>query len=217
MAVDGVVFATATANSLELQKAVKHNRPLVLINRDVEGVECDRVMSENQAGGALVADFLHDNGRTQAAIVMGNPQATTSRDRTQGFLDRMRELGYSVPAHWRLNCDFSHDHSFDITRRLLSNPQRPSVIFCVNDNMAFGAIDARRELELSPSECWIVGYDDVALASWPSFDLTTIRQPSREMAAAGARLLVDRVNNPSASPRTVLFPSALVERGSTPR
>ena len=216
-AVDGVVFATATARSPELHEAVKRNRPIVLINRDVEGVECDRVISENLVGGATVADYLVAHGRTRAAMISGNQLATTSRDRTSGFLDRMRELGHEVPEEWQLNGGFSHDLAEDITRGLLSGDgPRPEALFCVNDQMAFGALDALRALGVSTSECWVIGYDDVEIASWPSFDLTTIRQPSREMAAEGARLLINRLKHPDTPPRTITFPCELRERGSTP-
>lgn len=213
--VDGVVFATATASSPELQEAVKRNRPIVLINRDVEGVECDRVVSENRIGGAAVADYLVQHGRTDAAIIMGDENATTSRDRAAGFLDRMRELGHDVPQSLRFNGDFSHDRAFEITHQLLSGA-RPSAIFCVNDNMAFGAIDALRDLSIDASSCWVVGYDDVEVSSWPSFNLTTIRQPSRAMAAEGAKLLINRIKHPETPPRTITFPCELRERGSTP-
>jgi LacI family transcriptional regulator len=213
--VDGVIFTTATARSPELQEAIRRNRPLVLINRDVEGVECDRVLSENRDGGASVADHLHEHGRTDAAIIMGEADATTSRDRAAGFLERMQELGHEVPDHLRFGGEFSHDLAASITRELLTGEHRPSAIFCVNDNMAFGALDALRELEIPNSECWIIGYDDVEIASWASFDLTTIRQPSREMAAEGARLLINRVNHPETPPRTVSVPCELIERGST--
>ncbi|MCL2470175.1 MAG: LacI family DNA-binding transcriptional regulator [Propionibacteriaceae bacterium] len=216
-AVDGVVFTTATARSPELQVAVKGHVPLVLINRHVEGVECDRVLSENRSGGAAVADYLHSNGHTDAAIIMGDPNATTSRDRTAGFLDRMQELGHPVPQRLRFSGEFSHDIALHVTQSLLARKRRPSAIFCVNDNMAFGALDAMRALKMTAADCWVIGYDDVEMAAWPSFDLTTIRQPSREMAAEGARLIIERVRNPESPPRTIHFPWTLIERGSTSR
>ena len=55
------------------------------------------------------------------------------------------------------------------------------------------------------------------MASWDSFSLTTVRQPSREMARVGARLLVDRIHSPGAVPRRVNFPCQLIVRGSTER
>lgn len=215
-AVDGVVFLAVTASSIELQAAVERGSPLVLINRIVDDLECDRVSSDNLAGGTQVADFLVEHGRTAAAFLSGGDAASTSRDRGRGFLDRMSELGHPVPEHMRAVAAFSHDQAAQATRRLLTRSPRPTAIFCANDNMAFGALDTIRELGMTPEDCWVVGYDDVAMASWSSLSLTTVRQPSREMAAAGARLLLQRLEDPQRPPEHLRFPCALIVRDSTP-
>lgn len=215
-AVDGVIFTTATGESVELQVALEKHSPLVLINRVVEGLDCDQVTSDNVSGGAAVADHLVRHGRTRAAFIGGTWGASTSRDRERGFLDRMRELGHPVPAELRFRADFSHELSAGVTARLLEQEQPPEAVFCANDYMAFGALDALRSAGLSaPEDCWVIGYDDVDMASWPSFDLTTVRQPSREMARVGAKMLLDRIAAPGMPPQRRTFPCRLVVRGST--
>lgn len=215
-AVDGVAFASATLRSVELHAAIDRGRPIVLINRDVEKFNCDKVIGENMAGGIAVADHLISHGRVHAALIEGDPEASTSRDRVDGFLNRMAELGHPVPDHFRLTGSYSHDASAQATRRLLEQTNRPDAIFCVNDNMAFGAIDTLRDFGLDSADCWIIGYDDIAMASWKSFDLTTVRQPTREMARMGAKLLMERISDPTTVPRVVRYPSQLIVRGSTP-
>ncbi|MDQ4214981.1 LacI family DNA-binding transcriptional regulator [Microbacterium capsulatum] len=215
-AVDGVVFTTATADSPELQAAVGRGLPLLLINREVDGLDCDRVTGENTAGGTLVADFLVGRGRTDVAIIAGSHAATTSRQRTEAFFARMAELGHPVPEHLRFDGKFSHDLAAEITRRLMSRAERPRAIFCLNDYMAFGALDALRDLGIGPEECWVIGYDDVDMASWASYDLTTVRQSSHEMATAGAAMLMERLADPHRLAQALRFPSTLIERGSTP-
>lgn len=214
-AVDGVVFTTATEESLELQAAVEQNSPIVLINRIVEGLNCDQVASENAAGGAAVADYLLAHGRTGVALISGTETASTSRDRCAGFLNRMNDHGHPVPAHLQLRGDFSHDRAAQIVDALLQQNPRPTAVFCVNDYMAFGALDALRKNRLSaPDDCWVIGYDDVEMASWESFGLTTVRQPSREMARVGAQLLLDRLQTPDLPVQKVQFPGRLVHRRS---
>lgn len=215
-AVDGVIFTTATGESVELQVALEKQSPLVLINRVVGGLDCDQVTSDNVSGGAAVAEYLVRHGRTRAAFIGGTPGASTSRDRGRGFLDRMRELGHPVPAELEFRADYSHELSAGITAGLLAREHPPEAVFCANDYMAFGVLDALRSAGLSaPDDCWVIGYDDVDMASWPSFDLTTVRQPSREMARVGARMLLDRLAGPDAPPQRRTFPCELVVRGST--
>ena len=215
-AVDGVIFTTATGETVELQVAVEKQSPIVLINRVVEGLDADQVVSDNVAGGAAVADYLHQNGRTRAAYIGGLSGASTSRDRARGFLERMQHLGHPVPEDLRFHADFSHDASQHVTSRLLGRADPPEAVFCANDYMAFGALDALRSRGLSaPGDCWVIGYDDVDMASWPSFDLTTVRQPSREMARAGARMLLERLADPARPAQQRSFPCKLIVRGST--
>lgn len=215
-AVDGVIFTTATEDSVELQAAVERNSPIVLINRVVEGLDCDQVTSSNFSGGAAVADYLLSHGRSPVAFIGGPEKASTSRDRGLGFLRRMAESGNPVPGTLQFHGEFSHDLSAEIMSRLLLLPERPQAVFCGNDYMAFGAIDALRASRLAtPEDCWVIGYDDVEMASWESFSLTTVRQPSREMARAGVQLLSDRIHSPGLPSRRVNFPYQLVVRDST--
>jgi LacI family transcriptional regulator len=215
-AVDGVIFTTATGTTVELQVALEKKSPIVLINRAVEGFAADQVVSDNVAGGATVADYLCTHGRIRVAFIGGLPDASTSRDRGRGFLERMQQLGHPVPEELRFQADFSHDLAQHVSGKLLDRAERPEAIFCANDYMAFGALDALRRRGLSaPRDCWVIGYDDVDMASWPSFDLTTVRQPSRDMARAGATMLLDRLATPSLPPQHQRFPCKLIVRGST--
>jgi LacI family transcriptional regulator len=214
-AVDGVIFTTATADSVELQAAIERARPIVLINRIIEGLVCDQVVSDNVGGGAAVADYLVRYGMTRAAFIGGTENASTSRDRGRGFLQRMQDLGYPVPEHFRFRGGFDYGVSAQIMERLLSRADSPQAVFCANDFMAFGVLDTLRRGRREGGEPWVIGYDDVDMAAWSSFNLTTVRQPSRDMARAGVQLLLERLKDPSAQPRKIDFPSELIVRGST--
>lgn len=214
-AVDGVIFTTATEDSLELKAAVEKNSPIVLINRVVEGLDCDQVTSSNADGGSAVADYLLANGKTRVAFIGGTENASTSRDRGRGFLGRMAQKGHAVPEQLRFNGGFSHDLSAQIMSQLLTRADRPQAVFCANDHMAFGALDALRANRVPTQDCWIVGYDDVDMAAWDAFSLTTVRQPSREMARVGASLLLERIHSPELPSRQVNFKCDLIVRGST--
>lgn len=215
-AIDGVAFTTATEESAELRAAVERNSPIVLINRSVSGVDCDQVTSSNRIGGAAVADYLVGSGKMNVAFIGGATNASTSRERSEGFLGRMVELGHPVPEELRFNGEYSYRLSAQITDGLLDRISRPEAIFCANDYMAFGALDSLRANGRSaPTDCWVIGYDDVDMAAWSSFDLTTIRQPSREMARTGAKLLLARIESPDRPTEHVEFPCHLIVRGST--
>ena len=87
-------------------------------------------------------------------------------------------------------------------------------MFAANDVIAFGALDAARRVGVRvPSELSIVGFDDIDMAGWEGFDLTTVRQPLAEMGRAAASLLIERIESGHGGPpRRRVFPVGLVRR-----
>ena len=92
-------------------------------------------------------------------------------------------------------------------------------LFCVNDQMAIGAMEmVRTELGLRiPEDLSVIGFDDMPAAAWPSFDLTTIRQPIEEMVEETIRILMDAIDNDRVATGNAKVPVELVSRGSTRR
>ncbi|MET4637281.1 LacI family DNA-binding transcriptional regulator [Mycetocola sp. 2940] len=214
--VDGVVFTTVTETSSELHGALERQSPLVLVNRTLAGVDCDQVGSDNVAGGALVADYLVRHGRTRPAFIGGTPLATTSQGRLHGFATRLAELGHPLSPDRIFQGEYTHRNGYAAMARALDGSDAVDSVFCSNDLLAFGAIDAARSAGTAvPDDIWIIGYDDTDMASWESFDLTTVRQDIAGMAGAATRMLLARIQDPAAPAEQVVLESRLVIRGST--
>lgn len=100
--------------------------------------------------------------------------------------------------------------------RVLQDDRRPTAIFGVNDLTAFGVLNAAESLDLRvPEDLWVVGFDDVSMASWERFDLTTVRQPNDEIAQLAVLWLLERISGQRSDPRRHRFPCDLRVRGST--
>ena len=128
-----------------------------------------------------------------------------------------RLAGMDRPGdHPSVRGDFSHDGGKQCLDKLIQDRSRPTAIFCVNDLTAFGVIDACRSAGIQvPHDVWVVGYNDIAIARWKGYDLTTQRQPLAAMAAKAVELLLERVARPTLPPRTCRFSPELIVRGST--
>ena len=102
---------------------------------------------------------------------------------------------------------------------MFSTAEIPDAVFVANDHMAFAVIEELRgNLGLRvPEDVSVVGYDDVQLASWSSFDLTTVRQPSGEMVAETVAALIAQIEDGETEPRRVKINGPLVVRGSARR
>lgn len=214
--VDGVVFTSVTADSAPLATALAQQAAVVLINRGVDGVACDQVTSDNRRGAAEVARYLVRAGRGGPALIGGPPETSTAREREDSFRAELARLGADLPPDRVRRGDFSHAAGYAAMADLLGAPRPPSAVFCVNDLTALGALDAARAAGMAvPDDLWVVGYDDIDMASWESFDLTTVRQPMAEMVADAVDLLLSRIDDPGRPTRCRRFPSHLIVRGST--
>ena len=92
----------------------------------------------------------------------------------------------------------------------------PDAIFVANDHMALSVMDTiRHELGLTiPQDVSIVGYDDVDAAAWPSYNLTTVRQPANRMVAATVDLLLEKIEQVDTQPRRIKIEGPLILRGT---
>lgn len=100
-------------------------------------------------------------------------------------------------------------------REVMAGAYRPTAVFCINDYVAVGALNAARDLRLSvPGDVTIVGFDDLPIASWLVIDLTTVANPLPDTRRA-AQLLVERMaSGPSAPYRHEVARTGLVLRSS---
>lgn len=212
--VDGLIITAATISSEMADQCAKKGTPVILFNRYVLGANVSAVCCDNVEGGRVIANYLLDSGHRNIAYMAGVGNASTTIDRLKGFEDRLRERG--VIDFVTEYGDYSYESGYEAAKRLLLKDNPPDAIFCANDIMALGAMDAARfELGLKiPEDVSIVGFDDIPTAAWPTYSLTTIHQPLKEMVDATIELLEKRLEDPSLEPVLKLFPGELIERSS---
>ncbi len=166
--VDGVMLMAATAESAFLRGIRSSEAPVVLVNRNVDDYPADQVSSDNTAGGERAAEYMVRSGRKRIALIGGITRASTIRDREAGFRAALERSGVDVPPHFcQRSGTYTHASGREAPIRLLELRARPDAIFCVNDVLALGAIDGARDLGMKiPDDLWVIGYDDIELASW---------------------------------------------------
>ncbi|MEL7260178.1 MAG: LacI family DNA-binding transcriptional regulator [Pseudomonadota bacterium] len=212
--VDGIIAASVGMSNDLTQRCEAAGIPIVLFNRTQDDARLSAVTSDNYQGGRKLADFLVAGGHERIAHIAGWEGASTQRDREAGFLAGLSGAGKRLSA--RGVSDFDFDKAKVVAREMFGGPVRPDAVFCANDHMAFAVMDVLRfELGLGvPGDVSVVGYDDVTLSAWPSYDLTTVRQPAGRLAQAAVDILMDRLNDPDTKPRRVALDGPLILRGS---
>lgn len=212
-AVDGLVYVSATLGT-PLPGHGARDIPAVLVNRYIDSAQADTVVSDNYRGGRLVAEAMVELGHRRIAIITGPENATTSRDRERGFREQLEAFGIPFDETLRRVGQFSHHSGYQWCLDLLAAEPRPTAVFAANDVIAFGALDAARRVGVDvPTELSIVGFDDIDMAGWEGFNLTTVRQPLAEMGRAAAKLLIERIASEGTMPaRRRVFPVGLIRR-----
>ena len=213
--VDALVFVSVSLSSTLSERCAALNIPVLLFNRDQPGADLFAVTSDNERGGRLAARALLRGAPSRIAYIAGFEGASTQIDRERGFRFGLREAGRDL--HAREVGDFRYEVARKAARRLLKRSDPPDALFVADDHMAFAALDvARHEFGLRvPDDIAVIGYDDVAEAAWPSFDLTTVRQDLDGMVARATELLVAAMAAPTTGTRKLLLTPTLIERSTT--
>jgi LacI family transcriptional regulator len=212
--VDGIIAASVGLSNDLTRRCEGLGIPILLFNRHQYDNRLTSVTSDNIAGGRKLAEFLVAGGHTRIAHIAGWEGASTQIDREHGFRDGLAAAGQQLFARAVGNFDF--ETAKTAAREMFRSRERPDAVFVANDHMAFAVMDVLRfELGLRvPEDVSVVGYDDVALARWPSYDLTTVRQPAGRMVAAATRALLDRLNGEQNTPCSITLDGPLMIRGS---
>ncbi len=211
--VDGIIAASVALSSDLSNRCRAAGIPMVLFNRAQDDPDMSAVTSDNIAGGRKAAEFLLAGGHRKIGYIAGWEGASTQRDREAGFVAALHQAG--VTLHSREVGNFGAEDARGATRRMFASDP-PDAVFVANDHMAIAVMDSLRfELGLNiPEDVSVVGYDDVAVAAWPAYDLTTVRQPANRMVAETVDILLRKIEDSDAEPRRVEFDGPLIVRGS---
>jgi len=212
--VDAMIIAASGMTSSVIDDCRRSGVSTVLFNRTIPGSRVHSVQTDNLAGGRTMADFLAIGGHGRMAYIHGLEQSSTNRDRYTGFADRVAELG--LPEPQQEFGEYTYQGGREAVKRLMMSGNAPDAVFCANDIMAFGVLDGlRTDLGLSvPGDVSVTGFDDVPMASWPSFGLTTIRQRRNRMIDAAVALLDTAITDPKGKDECVSIEGRLILRES---
>jgi LacI family transcriptional regulator len=213
---DGAILTTTHLHSPLPGELAARSFPFVLLNREVDDAPGDVCVVDNAGGAELVARELLELGHRSIAAVFGPQSTSTGRDREDSFRAVLDQAGVELtPERWR-RTPFDFDAGRRLTLELLES--RPTAMFCANDILALGAHDAisSRGLRM-PDDVTLIGFDDVLLARWQAFQLTTVSQDIGQMVTVCTELLLSRIAaGPEAppEPRRVVLPARLVRRAT---
>jgi LacI family transcriptional regulator len=213
---DGIVLDSFTLKADSIDAIVPSSTPIVRVGTTgVDDPGYDAVHADDEHGAFDATSHLLERGHRRVAMIQG--PAGAGGKRNEGYLRALDEAGAPVDPEIVVTGEWTRSGGAAAARRLLGLPQRPTAIFCANDMMALGALDAARDLGLEvPRDIALVGFDDIEAAAIVAPPLTTVSNPAYETGLLAGILLRERMTGSYRGlPRTVTLPCRLVERATT--
>ncbi|WP_375424499.1 LacI family DNA-binding transcriptional regulator [uncultured Friedmanniella sp.] len=215
LGLDGVLLATTTVDSVLPVRLRDRGVPFVYFNRVAESVEADSAEVDAGIGLSQLAERILALGHRRVGAVFGPRNTSTAEQRETALREALAVGGVAIGAALSYRGPFDFETGYAGARHLLQRDDPPTVVVCGNDVVAYGVLNAARELGLAvPGAVSVVGFDDLPEARWPLLQLTTVAFDLDAMARRAASLLVDRIEEPEAPFTHVRFASRLVERGT---
>ncbi|HLT57317.1 MAG: LacI family transcriptional regulator [Limnochordales bacterium] len=190
--------------------------PVVVVDHRSAGSPYPHVLVDNLRGAHRAVSYLLSRGYDDIAMIRGPETIQSSRDRIRGFLLALQEAGLPAGPERVWAGDFEQRSGYEaVAQRLAQGQKIPRALFCANDLMALGAINALREWGLRvPEDVAVMGFDDLPVAAAAMPPLTTVRQPVQEMGAIAFRMVVRLAAGETLESERIVLDTELVVRGS---
>lgn len=167
--------------------------PVTCVGPLPEGESGAVVQIDEHAAARELTEHLIALGHKKIGFIRGVENQQATHVRYAAFSEAMAEAGLEVRDDWVKSGDFQFESGFAAGEEFFASPDRPTAVFAANDDMAAGLITAARDAGVDvPGDLSVVGFDDSSVAVRMRPQLTTVRQPIREL---GERAIDNFVHN----------------------
>lgn len=214
--IDGMIIIS-TGEGKDFQRML-HGLPIpmVLLDREIDEVNCDLVETAHLQGGLMATEHLIGLGHRRIACLAGPANLNSSAQRIEGWRSALAQAGLTAPSELLWHSDFTSQGGFNTMQAILASPQAPTAVFVCNDLMSIGALSAAHQAGIQiPQQMSLIGFDDIELAQFASPALTTIAQPKQRIGIAAVDMVLERIQGGRIQARQVILLPELIVRNST--
>lgn len=213
--VDGIMIGTGMENN-DILRDISSVMPVVVIGREVPDIPVHTVVADDWHGGSEAAAHLLRLGHRRMGILTESLKIISSRERLLGFRQTLEEAGIELHGDAVKTCNYRMEDGKRQAVELLRSDDRPTALFCCNDLLAVGALQAAKELGIPvPSELSIISFDNTILASVTDPPLTSIAQPMEQLGSVSVDLLLKEFEEVQEVKQRIALRTELIVRHST--
>lgn len=211
--VDGVIFMATIFNDKHRKLLQQFQIPVVVIGQKVDGLPC--IYHDNYSAGIRMGRMLGEKCKAPAYLGVTLEDHAAGWDRWQGFTEGLRTAGIDTGDIPNVIADFSSESGYLAAKELLAQTKRVDGIVCATDSIAAGAMKYLREQGLKiGTEIRIAGFGDSKISRIVDPELTTVHFYYKTSGEEAARLIMDRIDNPTAAVKQIQVGYEIVNRAS---
>jgi len=198
-AIDGVLLTPPLSDSKALVEAIHGEKVPMVVVSSVGPGGVPAVLIDEEKAAFQMTEHLIAEGHSRIAFIKGHPDHYASQHRYEGYKAAMEAAGLAIKKELIKQGMFDFESGKIAADELLSLPEPPTAVFASNDDMAAGVMHiAHRRKMVIPRDIAVAGFDDTPLSRqvWPN--LSTVRQPIRDMGFVSAELLLESLNGDTA-------------------
>lgn len=219
--VEGIVFAGPewNENVKVAQSQLPVSCPPIVFLKCQPNPNYTTISIDNYGGARMAVEHLLQAGRRHIGLIAGPLEWLEARQRKQGWEDALTSAGISLAPYKWTQGNWNSASGEAAFAELKTKYPRMDAVFASNDQMALGVLHyAHLNGIRIPDDVAVVGFDNLAESAYFTPSLTTIEQPLRELGRLSVRTLLEQVNaaGQALAPRTIVLPTRLVVRQSTP-
>lgn len=197
--VDGLIISPLHGDNTDftyLAELLRFKYPLVMLepvkNFTTNVVDVDNVQAAYSAIKCLI-----ELGHTEIAYFAGPLYSAHSENRLEGFKQALMDHNIPIQKNFILQVGSNIEDGYKAGKNLFSNCEScPTAVFCYNDLVAVGLVDALIEMGFSiPDDISVIGFDDITFCESARIPLTTVHMPTYKIGEAAARLLINQISN----------------------
>ena len=213
---DGIIVVSQSKNDDKfIKNIIDKEIPIVVINRHIQTNGIVNIMSNDTKGSYDAVDYLIKNNHKRIALIEGNKEFESSLYRKKGYLKALEDNNIDLNEEYIISGKYTLQSGYESMKKLIQLQNRPTAVFCLNDDIAVGAMKAILESGLNvPNDISIIGFDDSNFCNYVTPTLTSVRKEASIMSEHGGINLLNIIKNNNVNKEKVYIESKLVIRGS---
>src|SRR4030042_3219070 len=214
--VDGFILTHLHLHDWRVQYLIQQGVPFAALENTLDGFDFARVEVNRQGGMVELVNHLVEHGFRRVAYLGGAPELKIQADQYDGYRQGLERANIPYDPKLVMAGDLTSSGGYLATKRMLSIPDPPDAIVCINDETAFGVLHAATELGFQIGlDLAVAGFDGVLASRYTEPPLTTLDIRVYDIARQLVKMLVTEIEGQSLPERRVVLQRKLLIREST--